>query len=55
LLGNAVFFAIYHPPVSWLPVATIGLFNALLFKITGRLGPCIAAHMIYNAMVVLMN
>jgi hypothetical protein len=51
---NAAFFAIYHPPISWLPVAVVGLFNGVLFKMTGRLGPCIAAHMIYNAAVVLI-
>lgn len=54
LLGNAAFFAIYHPPISWLPVAALGLFNGVLFKMTGRLGPCIAAHIIYNAVVVLL-
>ena len=55
LLGNAAFFAIYHPPISWLPVVAVGLFNGWFFKRTGRLGPCIAVHMIYNAVVVLLD
>jgi len=34
---SAAYFAIYHPPVSWLPVAGLGLLNAFLFKRTGNL------------------
>jgi membrane protease YdiL (CAAX protease family) len=52
LLGSAAFFAIYHPPTSWLPVGLVGLANAYLFKRTGRLVPCVALHMVYNAVVV---
>jgi membrane protease YdiL (CAAX protease family) len=51
--ASALFFAIYHPPMSWLPVGALGLFNALLFKRTGRLLPCVLVHGIYNAIVVL--
>lgn len=54
LLGSAAFFAIYHPPLSWLPVGLLGLLNALLFKKTGRLLPCVLSHMAYNAAVVLI-
>lgn len=52
VLGSAAFFAIYHPPLSWLPVGLLGIANALLFKKTGRLGPAIVLHMVYNAVVV---
>jgi membrane protease YdiL (CAAX protease family) len=52
IVGSAVFFAIYHPPISWLPVGCLGLLNAWLFKSTGRLAPCVLCHMAYNAIVV---
>jgi membrane protease YdiL (CAAX protease family) len=50
--GSAVFFAIYHPALAWLPVALVGTANALLFKRTGRLAPAVALHMAYNAVVL---
>ena len=41
VVGSAAFFAIYHGPLSWLPVGLLGIANALLFKKTGRLeAPC---------------
>lgn len=52
LIGSAAFFAIYHPPVSWLPVFAVGLVNAWLFKTGGRLLPCVILHMTYNAVVL---
>jgi membrane protease YdiL (CAAX protease family) len=52
VVGSAAFFAIYHPPLSWLPVALLGAANALLFKKTGRLAPAVLLHMIYNAVVL---
>lgn len=51
LVGSAAFFAIYHPPLAWVPVGLLGLTNALLFKKTGRLAPAVVLHMIYNAVV----
>jgi membrane protease YdiL (CAAX protease family) len=51
--GSAAFFAIYHPPLSWLPVALLGASNAVLFKKTGRLAPAVVLHMVYNAVVLL--
>lgn len=51
--GAATFFAIYHPPLSWLPVALVGGANCLLFKRSGRLAPAVLLHMTYNAVVVL--
>jgi membrane protease YdiL (CAAX protease family) len=53
VIGSAAFFAIYHPPLSWLPVALLGAANAVLFKKTGRLAPAIALHMVYNAVALM--
>jgi membrane protease YdiL (CAAX protease family) len=53
VIGSAAFFAIYHPPLSWLPVGLLGVANALLFKKTGRLAPAVVLHMVYNAIVIL--
>jgi membrane protease YdiL (CAAX protease family) len=53
VVGSAAFFAIYHPPLSWLPVALLGVANALIFKKTGRLTSAIALHMVYNAVVLM--
>jgi len=50
--GSAVFFAIYHPALSWLPVGLLGAVNALLYKKTGRLAPAVLLHMVYNAIVL---
>jgi membrane protease YdiL (CAAX protease family) len=55
VIGSAAFFAIYHPPLSWLPVGLLGIANALLFKKTGRLAPAVALHMVYNAVVVVLT
>ncbi len=53
VLGSAAFFAIYHPPLAWVPVGLLGASNALLFKRTGRLAPAVILHMVYNAVVLL--
>jgi membrane protease YdiL (CAAX protease family) len=50
--GGAAFFAIYHPPLAWLPVGLLGAVNCLVFKKSGRLAPAVILHMIYNATVV---
>jgi len=52
VIGSAAFFAIYHPALSWPPVALLGIANALIFKKTGRLAPAVVLHMIYNAVVL---
>ncbi len=52
VLGSAAFFAIYHGPLAWLPVAAVGAINALLFRRWGRLAPAVALHMAYNAVVL---
>jgi membrane protease YdiL (CAAX protease family) len=50
--ASAALFAIYHPPLAWLPVCLLGMAGALLFKNTGRLAPAVALHMVYNAVVL---
>ena len=50
--GSAAFFAVYHPPLAWLPVGILGAVNCLLFKKTGRLTPAVILHMTYNAFVL---
>ena len=52
VLGSAAFFAIYHPPMSWIPVGLLGIANAVLFKKTGRLAPAVVLHMVYNLVVL---
>lgn len=52
LVGSAAFFAVYHPPLSWLPVGLLGLTNAFIFKKTGYLFPAVILHMVYNAVVL---
>ncbi len=52
ILGSAAFFAIYHSPLSWLPIGLVGIANALLFKKTGRLAPAVILHIVYNAVVL---
>lgn len=52
IVGSAAFFAIYHPPLAWLPVALLGMANAILFKKTGRLEAAVILHMAYNAVVL---
>lgn len=51
--GAASFFAIYHPPIAWLPVALVGASNCVLFKKSKRLAPAVLLHMTYNIIVVL--
>lgn len=48
---SAAFFAVYHPPMAWLPVFCLGLTTAWLFRRSGRLVPCALLHMTYNAVV----
>lgn len=55
VVGGAAFFAIYHPPLAWVPVALMGAANCLLFKASGRLLPAVLLHMAYNAVVVLWS
>jgi membrane protease YdiL (CAAX protease family) len=52
IIGSAAFFAIYHPPLAWLPVGLVGVANALIFKKTRSLFPAVVLHMIYNSVVL---
>ncbi|MBO0860225.1 MAG: CPBP family intramembrane metalloprotease [Chloracidobacterium sp.] len=51
--ASAALFAVYHPPMAWLPVGLLGVISALLFKKTGRLAPSVILHMAYNAVVLI--
>jgi hypothetical protein len=53
IFGAAAFFAIYHPPLAWVPVAMVGATNCVLFKKSGRLAPAVLLHMGYNTVVIL--
>lgn len=55
MVGSAAYFALYHPPISWLPVFALGFANAWLFRKSGSLIPCVLFHMAYNAMVVWLS
>jgi membrane protease YdiL (CAAX protease family) len=51
VLWSALFFTIYHPVLAWIPVFSVGVLNALIFKKSGKLLPAVAAHMAYNLVV----
>ena len=51
VFGSAVFFAIYHSPLAWLPVALVGTANALLFRKSGWMGTAVLPHIAYNTVV----
>lgn len=53
VVGSAAFFTIYHPPLAWIPVFTLGALNAMLFKKSGKLLPAVALHAAYNLVVSL--
>jgi membrane protease YdiL (CAAX protease family) len=55
ILGSAAFFTVYHPTLAWVPVFTLAVLNAILFKKSGRLIPAIALHMAYNLVVTLSS
>jgi membrane protease YdiL (CAAX protease family) len=52
VVASAAFFAIYHPPMSWIPVGLLGAANCLIFKKTGKLAPAVLLHMVYNLVVL---
>ena len=52
VVGSAAFFAIYHQPLAWPLVFSVGALNALLFRKTRRLAPAVVLHMLYNAVVL---
>ena len=52
VFGSAAFFAIFHPPLAWVPVGLLGITNALIFKHSGRLAPAVVLHLVYNTVVL---
>jgi len=52
VVGSAAFFCIYHPPLAWPLVFSVGVVNAIIFKKTRRLAPAVVLHMLYNAVVL---
>jgi membrane protease YdiL (CAAX protease family) len=52
VVGSAAFFAIYHQPLAWPLVFSVGALNAMLFKRTRRLAPAVVLNMLYNAVVL---
>lgn len=52
--GSAIFFAVYHPPLFWVPIAMMGGASALLFRHTGRLESCILLHVSYSAIYLFL-
>ena len=55
VLWSALYFAIYHPPASWPPVLLAGVGNALLFRASRNLTPCVLAHACYNTLVLVLS
>ena len=55
LILSAGFFAIFHPPLAWVPVACLGVCAAWLFRSTRHLLPSVACHVTYNAGVLLLG
>ncbi|HEY4245924.1 MAG TPA: CPBP family intramembrane glutamic endopeptidase [Lacunisphaera sp.] len=53
LVLSAAVFAIFHPPMAWVPVACLGLCTAWLFRRTRHLLPSVICHVSYNAMILL--
>lgn len=52
VIGSSAFFAIYHQPLAWLPVFTLGALSSVLFRKVGRLAPSVVLHMVYNAVLL---
>lgn len=51
--GSAAFFAVYHPAMAWPMVFSLGAINALLFRKSRRLAPCVVLHLLYNAVILI--
>jgi membrane protease YdiL (CAAX protease family) len=52
---SASFFAIFHPPLAWIPVAGLGLYAAWLFRNTRHLLPSVTCHVCYNGVLLLLE
>ncbi len=55
VLASAAIFAVVHPPFSVIPVFVLGLAAALSFQRARFLAAPIAAHVVYNAIVILFS
>lgn len=53
-LISAFAFAAVHPPISFLPVFSLGLATSVLFLRSRALLPTIAAHFVHNAVAILV-
>ena len=53
LAVSSACFAVYHPPVAWVPVFLLGALCAWLFRKGGKLSACVLAHAVYNLVVAL--
>lgn len=53
VIVSSACFAVYHPPVSWVPVFLLGVLCAWLFRKGGKLSACVLAHAVYNLVVIL--
>lgn len=54
IVGSAAFYAVYYPPLLWLPVGSMAMGCAYLYKRTGSLETAMAAHLVYNAVVTIV-
>jgi ABC-2 type transport system permease protein len=52
MLASAAVFALVHPPASVIPVFGLGLMTALVYERTKLLAAPMAAHAVYNALIV---
>jgi membrane protease YdiL (CAAX protease family) len=52
MVASAAIFAVVHPPLAVIPVFGLGLATALVYDRTRLLAGPIAAHAVYNAIVV---
>jgi membrane protease YdiL (CAAX protease family) len=52
MLASAAVFALVHPPASVIPVFGLGLVTAIVYERTKLLAAPMAAHAVYNALIV---
>lgn len=50
---SSAYFALFHPPIAWVPVFLVGVLAAWIFKRSGWLLPSVVLHMTYNFAVVM--
>lgn len=52
VVSSAALFALVHPPIAAIPVFGLGVAAAISFRRSGFLGAAIAAHAVYNGIVI---